>query len=156
MRGVHRSFPLLALALLAGCALNPGLETPKLSVVEVQLLGSDLFAQHVRLRLRVQNPNDRALAVRGLTYTVEVAGQQFASGESAASFVVPARGAAEFDTNVTTNLAGTLMTLLSRGAGFAPPDDRVPAVRQAVAVVGPAALDSVRRARQLQPAMTRR
>jgi len=115
MRGVHRSFSVLALGLLAGCALTPGLETPKLSVVEVQLLGSDLFAQHVRLRLRVQNPNDRALAVRGLTYSVEVAGQQFASGESAASFVVPARGAAEFDTNVTTNLAGTLMTLLSRG-----------------------------------------
>ncbi len=30
--------------------------------------------------------------------------------------MVPALGEAEFDTNVTTNLAGTLMTLLSRGA----------------------------------------
>ena len=29
---------------------------------------------------------------------------------------MPALGEAEFDTNVTTNLAGTLMTLLARGA----------------------------------------
>lgn len=115
MRDLHRSFPLLALALLAGCALAPKFETPKLSIVTVQILSSDFLAQHVRVRLHVQNPNDRDLAVRGLTYSIEVGGQPFASGESAASFVVPALGEAEFDTNVTTNLAGTLMTLLSRG-----------------------------------------
>src|SRR5580658_1546388 len=107
MRDLHRSLPLLALGLLGGCALAPRFETPQLSIVNVQVLSSDFLAQHVRVRLRVQNPNDRALAVGG---------QPFASGESAASFVVPALGEAEFDTNVTTNLAGTLMTLLSRGA----------------------------------------
>jgi LEA14-like dessication related protein len=116
MRDLHRSLPLLALGLLGGCALAPRFETPQLSIVNVQVLSSDFLAQHVRVRLRVQNPNARALAVGGLTYTIEVGGQPFASGESAASFVVPALGEAEFDTNVTTNLAGTLMTLLSRGA----------------------------------------
>ncbi len=116
MRALQCSLPgLLTLALLSACALAPRFETPKLSVVNVQLLSSDFLAQRVRVRLRVQNPNDRALAVRGLTYTIEVAGQTFASGQSAASFVVPALGEAEFDSNVTTNLAGTLMTLLSRG-----------------------------------------
>jgi LEA14-like dessication related protein len=60
----------------------------------------------------VQNPNDRTLPVKGLTYAIEVDGQPFASGESGASFVVPARGEAEFDMNVTANMAGALFKLL--------------------------------------------
>lgn len=106
---------LLAAALLSACALAPKLEAPKLSIVDAQVLSTDLWSQRLKLRLRVQNPNDRALPVKGLEYTIEVEGQQFASGESAASFVVPAMGQAEFDTNVTTNLAGALMKLLSHG-----------------------------------------
>ncbi|HVH83286.1 MAG TPA: LEA type 2 family protein [Steroidobacteraceae bacterium] len=105
-----------ALALLSGgCALGPKLTTPKLTIVGVRLEGSDLLAQHLRLRLHVQNPNDRTLPVKGIAYTIDVDGQPFASGESAASFVVPARGEAEFDMNVTTNVASTLVRLLARG-----------------------------------------
>src|SRR2546421_340952 len=66
--------------------------------------------------MRVQNPNDRRLPVEGIEYTLEVEGQQLASGASAASFVVPPLGEAEFDMNVTTNLAGALLTLLVRGS----------------------------------------
>ena len=54
---------------------RPKFETPRLSVVDVQLSSSDLWQQRLRVRMRVQNPNDRALAVRGLTYTLEVAGR---------------------------------------------------------------------------------
>ena len=106
----------LAAALLLGaCALAPKLEAPQLSVTDVQLLGGDLFTQHLRVRMHVQNPNDRALPVEGITYRLEVEGQEFATGESAASFVVPALGEADFDMNVSTNLATTLMKILSGG-----------------------------------------
>jgi LEA14-like dessication related protein len=116
MRAPGRSCAPLALAALLGaCALAPRLETPRLSVAEVQIVSSDLWEQRLRVRMRVQNPNDRALAVKGLEYTLEVEGQPFASGESAASFTVPALGEAEFDMNVRTNLAGTLLGLLARG-----------------------------------------
>jgi len=101
--------------LLASCALAPKFEVPKLSVVDVQIQSGDLWTQRLKVRMHVQNPNDIALPVKGLAYTIEVDGQQFASGESAASFVVPALGEAEFDMNVTTNLAGTLLKLLSHG-----------------------------------------
>lgn len=105
-----------ALALLsAGCALAPKLATPTLTIVGVRLEGSDLLAQHLRVRVHVQNPNDRRLPVKGIAYTLDVDGQPFATGESAAGFVVPALGAAEFDMNVTTNVAGTLLRLLARG-----------------------------------------
>jgi LEA14-like dessication related protein len=118
MRAISASAPgvqVVAL-LLAACALSPKFTTPRLSVVDAQIQSSDLWEQRLRVRMRVQNPNDRTLPVKGLEYTLEVEGQQLASGVSAASFVVPAMGEAEFDMNVTTNLAGTLLRLLGRGS----------------------------------------
>ena len=112
-----RSLAAPGAALLAACALVPKLEAPKLSIVGVQVVSAELLAQHLKVRLHVHNPNDRALPVKGLEYTIEVAGEQFASGECAATFVVPAGGDAEFDTNVTTNLAGAALKLLARGPG---------------------------------------
>ena len=106
-----------AVALLScGCALAPKLTTPNLTIVGVQLEASDLFTQHLKVRVHVQNPNPRTLPVDGIQYTLEVDGEPFATGESAASFVVPALGEAEFDMNVTTNMAGTLVRLLARPA----------------------------------------
>jgi LEA14-like dessication related protein len=106
----------LSAAALASCALAPKFETPKLSVADVQIQSSDLWAQRLKVRMHVQNPNDIALPIKGITYTIEVDGQQFASGESATSFVVPALGEAEFDMNVTTNMAGALLKLLAHGS----------------------------------------
>lgn len=113
-RSIRWSGAGFALLLLA-CAFGPKFTAPTLSVVEVQVLSSDLWEQHLRLRVRVQNPNPHALPVKGLEYTMEVEGQEFASGSSAASFVVPAMGEAEFDTNVTAHVAGALIALLGRG-----------------------------------------
>jgi LEA14-like dessication related protein len=110
---------LVAGLLLGSCALVPKLEAPQLSIAEVQILSSDLWEQHLRVRVHVQNPNDRALPIKALEYTIEVEGQQFASGSSVASFVVPPLGETEFDMNVTTNLASTLIKLLGRGSGAA-------------------------------------
>jgi len=116
MSGATRCVAGLAAAmLLAGCVLTPKFTPPRLSIVNVQLEGGDLWEQRLKVRLHVENPNNRALPVKGLEYTLEVAGQPLARGASAASFVVPAMGESEFDTNVTTNLAGTLLKLLGRG-----------------------------------------
>jgi len=107
----------LLAALVAACALAPKLEPPRVSIVDVQVVSGDLWSQRLKVRLHVQNPNERALPVRGIDYTIEIEGEQFASGESLASFVVPALGQAEFDMTVNTNLAGALLKLLGRGPG---------------------------------------
>ena len=114
-----RSVQLLFLAVaLAGCALVvPRLETPRLSIVDVEVRKANLLEQQLRVRMRVENPNDRSLPVQGLSYTVFLGGQEFATGVSAASFVVPALGTAEFDMDVTANAAGALFTVLSRPRG---------------------------------------
>jgi LEA14-like dessication related protein len=105
----------VGVALLAGCALAPKFQAPHLTVADVQVVSGDLWQQRLKVRMHVENPNDRTLPVKGIEYTLEVNGEQFATGESAASFVVPALGEAEFDMNVTTNLAGTFLRLLGRG-----------------------------------------
>ncbi|HTY94231.1 MAG TPA: LEA type 2 family protein [Steroidobacteraceae bacterium] len=113
--------PLLALAAagaaaLAGCSvLWTHWQNPTLSVVNVQIGHSDLWQQHLQVRMSVHNPNDRELPVQGLSYTLDVNGEECAHGASGASFVVPARGDAEFDMNVTANAAAALVRLLARG-----------------------------------------
>ena len=101
------------LLVLTGCSsLVPKLETPTLSIVNVELLKGDLWEQRAKVRMRVQNPNDRSLPIRGLSYGLEVNGQDFAHGVSAASFTVPALGETEFDMNITANMASALIRLL--------------------------------------------
>jgi LEA14-like dessication related protein len=107
---------LFALLALSGCSLFvPKLEAPHLSVVGIELQKGSLWQQKLRVRMHVDNPNDRVLPIKGITYTLEVNGQEFAHGESAASFVVPPLGEAEFDMNMTANMAGTIISLLSHG-----------------------------------------
>jgi len=100
---------------LSGCSLfTPRLERPTLSVVRVQLLKSDLWRQEFKVRLRVQNPNERVLPVKGIVYQLDVEDQELAHGMSGDSFVVPALGEAEFDMSVSDNMANVLIKLLNK------------------------------------------
>jgi LEA14-like dessication related protein len=106
---------LVMAAPLAGCALFAHWQTPELSVISIQLGHSDLWQQHLQVRMSVHNPNDRELPVEGLSYSLDVNGEECAHGESGASFVVPARGDAEFDMNVTANAAAALLRMFAHG-----------------------------------------
>ena len=115
-----RWLPALALigtVLIApGCASSFKLEPPQLSVVTMKVQSADIFSQRLQVRLRVVNPNDRELPIKDISYRIEVEGDPLAEGLTAAPFVVPAMGEAEFDMQVTANLAGTLAKYLMRGS----------------------------------------
>ena len=114
---------LAALLLSAGCArFGARLEPPQLSVVGVEIARGDLFEQRFKARMRVQNPNDRSIAVRGVSYTLQIGGEELGRGLSGSSFTVPALGEAEFDMLVTVNLAGTVLRLLERARSDGLPD----------------------------------
>jgi LEA14-like dessication related protein len=49
-----------------------------------------------------------------VTYTIELGGEPLGHGLAGSSFVVPAKGEAEFDMLVTANLAGTLLKLIEK------------------------------------------
>ncbi|HZF16439.1 MAG TPA: LEA type 2 family protein [Steroidobacteraceae bacterium] len=99
--------------IVAGCSFAH-FESPHFSVVKIDLLDSDVLSQHFRLRLLVQNPNDRELPVRAITLKLELAGEPFGDGVTGEDFVVPAHGEAEFDLDLTTNLAGALLHYAGR------------------------------------------
>jgi LEA14-like dessication related protein len=100
--------------LAAGCASTLRLEAPKLSVVSMNVQSADIFSQRMLVRMRVLNPNARELPVKGISYRIEIDGAQLAQGLADKPFVVPAMGEAEFDVQVTANLASALSQLLGR------------------------------------------
>jgi LEA14-like dessication related protein len=104
----------LALPVLAGCSMLPRLEAPKLSVISLRMQSADILSQRLQLRMRVLNPNARDLPIKGISYRIEVNDAQLGQGLTNTPFVVPAMGEAEFDVQVTANLAGALARLLMR------------------------------------------
>ena len=102
-----------ALLMLSGC-ISTKLEAPKLSIVNVGMVSADIFSQQFRIRLHVQNPNDRELSIKAIEYELFLQGDSFAEGISDQPFVVPAFGEAEFDTVVSTNFMSSVGRLLSK------------------------------------------
>jgi LEA14-like dessication related protein len=106
----------LAMLVAAGCSLlGTNLETPRLDVVNAEMLDSGILQQRLKLRVRVQNPNARELPVNGVSAELEVQGERLASGVSAQEFTVPAFGESEFDLIVTANMAATLFRMIGSG-----------------------------------------
>lgn len=118
MRSLTRcaALAVLCLAALAGCSAIPKLEAPRLSVINMRVQSADLFSQRLLVRMRVLNPNDRELPIKGINYRIEVNDAELAQGLADTPFTVPALGEAEFDVQVTANLAGALTRLLGRGS----------------------------------------
>ncbi|MGA9027171.1 MAG: LEA type 2 family protein [Steroidobacteraceae bacterium] len=103
---------------LAACAvLAPKFEKPNLSVVNLEMLNGNFFQQNFRVTFKIQNPNDRALPVKGLHADLHVGGETIASGVSSQAFVLPAFGEAQFDMLVTANLAMSLLKLAGKVDG---------------------------------------
>ena len=105
---------MLALALSACSLLHPHFEQPSVHVVGVELRGGNLLQQNFTVKLNVQNPNDRALPVRNLTFALKVEGVDFASGSSEQAFSVPAHGDADFQMDITANLAFAVLKLTDK------------------------------------------
>jgi LEA14-like dessication related protein len=113
-----RATALLALlAVLAACATGPKLETPRLKVIGIEMMSTDMFAQRFKVRMLVQNPNDMELQVRDLDYQIILMGDSFADGVSNDQFLLPALGEAEFDMMITTNFVSSFGRLISRMGG---------------------------------------
>jgi LEA14-like dessication related protein len=107
-----------ALVLLAACtSMGPKLQSPRLSLVGIQVMSTDMFAQRFKVRVLVENPNELELPVRGLEYQIILMGDSFADGTSSDVFLLPAKGEAEFDMLVTTNFMSAFGRLLSRVGG---------------------------------------
>jgi LEA14-like dessication related protein len=112
---VLRRLAVCLVLVLAGCSvLAPKFEKPQLSVADVAMVGGNFLQQNFRVKLNIQNPNDRALPVTSLHVEMNVGGERIASGVSSQAFVVPAYGDTQFDMNITANMALALLKLAGR------------------------------------------
>ena len=92
-------------AVLVGCASMGGLsEPPRVSLVSIEPVEVQLFEQRFRITLRIQNPNDREITIRGLDYEIVVNDRVFAQGVSGKPVTVPAWGENTAEVEVVSTL----------------------------------------------------
>jgi LEA14-like dessication related protein len=104
-----RYIVVLLLALLAGCAGIAGLsQKPELSLVGIDLLEFAMQQQRFEIRLTVLNPNDIALPISALDFSIELGGAPFASGASEQAVTVPPRGEALLQVKANSDLGRVL------------------------------------------------
>jgi LEA14-like dessication related protein len=101
------------LAVLVGCAsLAPSMEKPRLHLVDLQPISGGSMEAAFRMDLRVINPNDFPLEIRGLDCQLDVNGRNLAAGVSDAELSVPRYGTALLPVTVYSSMADVLMVVI--------------------------------------------
>lgn len=110
---LHALFVVLTISLMAGCT-HVTRETipPKVKLVGVELQEVQLFEQRYQLTLRLQNPNEYSIKVRGLDFNVDLNGEPFAQGVANDTVTLPGFGETTAKVAVSANIL-TLMQQLS-------------------------------------------
>lgn len=92
---------------VSGCALlSATTEPPRLSIVSIEPVEVTPLEQTYRLRVRLQNPNDHALDITGMSYVVEVNGKALLEGVSDKAVNLPRYGEAVIELTGVSTLFG--------------------------------------------------
>lgn len=76
---------------ITGCAgLQNKVETPRVTVADIELVELKLLEQRYRVALRIQNPGRTELSVEGMSFELAIDDKDFAHGVSSMPFSVPA------------------------------------------------------------------
>jgi LEA14-like dessication related protein len=116
LRARRGLLPALAVV-LAGCALVRDVERPDVALESLRIVDAQLLQQTLGLGLRVANPNDFEIDLRGLRFALELRGEKLAEGESDTQVRIPAGGEADIDVTARTTALSLLRQL--RGLGRA-------------------------------------
>jgi LEA14-like dessication related protein len=104
-----------------GCATLPAAtEPPNLSLISIEPVEVTPLEQKYHLKVRLQNPNDHALEISGMSYVLEINGQALLKGVSDASVTVPRFGESVVELSGVSTLFGfvrQIQALQERGAG---------------------------------------
>jgi len=109
-------FLVFGLLLFTGCTtLGKYPEQPRVSLVSIQPKDMNLLEQRYGLQLRILNPNETAIPVKGLNYSLEINGREFAYGVSRQDVSIPAFGEALLDVDVVSNLLQVMQQVQELG-----------------------------------------
>jgi LEA14-like dessication related protein len=100
-----------ALALVACASWRSGIEEPEVSLARLHTEKVGLLEQKLDVGLRIHNPNDFPLEVRGVRFDLEVDGKPMARGQDDTHFTVPAEGEREIDVSARAQSVAMLRQL---------------------------------------------
>jgi len=96
-------------ALLSGCTtLTPNFEKPKVHVISIKAPSPGSVDKLFRVGLRVSNPNNVALDIKGMSYELSVDGIALASGVTADIPLLGAYSEASFEVPVNLSVLNGL------------------------------------------------
>jgi len=106
----RRAWSMAAAALaLSGCAGLAGRGEPvSVTVADLRMGTASLLEQQYFVTLRIQNPNDRDLAIRGVAFQLDLNDKTFAKGTTATTLVVPRFSTATVDVETLSTLGSLL------------------------------------------------
>lgn len=122
MKPKTASLALAALLVLAGgCATLYGLNPPRVNVSSVTPADMTLLEQKFLVQVRVQNPNDVDLEVKGMTFDLDLNGKSFATGLSGQAVVIPRFGSNLVEVEMISGITGVVRQIAGMaGSGAAP------------------------------------
>lgn len=98
----------VALALAACTGMPARVEPPSITVSDVRMGTAGVFEQQFFVKLRIQNPNDSDLQIKGSSFELELNDQPFAKGVSAKSVTVPRFGSEFMEIEAVSSLGNIL------------------------------------------------
>jgi LEA14-like dessication related protein len=103
---------------ITGCAtLFQHMETPQVTLADLQLRNSTLFEQRYVIFLRVQNPNAFAIPVEGVQFNLDLDGEDFAQGLANQPVEIPPMGSAIIEVEAVSTTLALVQQLQRLGAG---------------------------------------
>ena len=110
----------LSLFFLGACAtMSSNFDPPKVELVGLEPLNSQSMEPRFLIKLRVVNPNDSDLNIKGIYYEISAEGHEIVTGASDKATIIPGYGENIVTLDAATSLFGTIglfKTLLTSGA----------------------------------------
>jgi hypothetical protein len=102
---------------LTGCAGWPGSEPLRVTLAGIEPLPGEGLEVRLRLKLRVQNPNEGAIDYQGISVTLDLRGSTLASGVSPEAGTVPGFGEQVIELPVTVSAMAALRQVFGFATG---------------------------------------
>ena len=115
MKYAGKTILLVAFFLFTGCVAVDRLKEPSVSLSDLRMLDGTVFEQRMLIILRLGNPNNVDLAIDGLTFNLEVNGEELAEGYSKDAVIIPRLGQAAVRVIATTTLLDMVRQAIALG-----------------------------------------
>lgn len=122
LRLIARPVLLCALLLLGACSSLGGHDPLRIDLAGIEPLAGQGMEARFTVKLRIQNPNDRAIHYNGIALDLQINGQPLASGVSDTSGEVPRFGESVISVPVTVS-ALSIARQIFGAIGYQPGQD---------------------------------